>query len=240
MKILCLVSLFFFASVSSAAPTMEKCIARNLKEPVKSVWFVSQSQPQVHFSDSMGGATSKAYVVPGDLLLVNQDIADSVCASYTKKGKVRAFGWLKKSAIEKFDLVDFGSFDVDESQKNLDAANVALKGLAEKLPAVKSWPGHWQDIQQNDVKILKKGSNFKLNLMGINGVIGTGNEDDDSQSMVVTGALAQVKEDPKVNDVCDIVIVGFNNALLATSGAHCLGSGARHEYPQFTGIYWKR
>jgi hypothetical protein len=240
MKILFLVSVFCFASASQAAPTAEKCVARNLKEEIQSIWFVTHAQSQVHFSDSMGGAPTKAYVVPGDLLLVNQETNDGVCASYAKKGKVTAFGWLKKSAIEKFDLVDFGSFDVDESQKNLDAANTALKALAEKLPTIKNWQGHWQDIQANAVKIWKKGSHFKLNLMGIHGAIGTGHEDEDSQSMIVTGDLAQVKEDPTANDVCDIVMVGFNNALLATSGAHCLGSGANHEYPQFAGIYWKQ
>jgi|GEM_PF-2958240 len=229
-----------FSLLGPIASAVEKCTARDLKEDITSIWFISGKQPQVHFSDAADGPPTKKYVVQGDLLLANQETASSVCASYVKKNKVVAFGWLKKSEIEKFDLVSFGAFDVDGSQKNIDPANAALKALAEKLPEVKNWQGTWQDKYKNSVKIWKKGSSLKLSTMGIAGVIGTGNDDDDAVDLTATGALAQEKEDPKVNDVCDKVIVGFNNALLATSGSHCLGSGANHEYPEFSGIYWKK
>lgn len=42
------------------------------------------------------------------------------------------------------------------------------------------------------------------------------------------------------NPVCDIVIIGFNNAILATSGSHCMGSGAGGSYPEISGVYWRK
>jgi len=75
---------------------------------------------------------------------------------------------------------------------------------------------------------------------GIAGSISTGDKTEDAYVMLPRGAKAEHREDPKNEDVCDIVVVGFNNAILATQGSHCMGSGANHEYPEFAGIYWKR
>jgi len=229
-----------------SASAAEPCTAPNLRGHVATFWFVPDAHPRVHFSDAPGGPPNKKYVVRGDLLLVNQRTATSVCASYVRRSpgrhlalEVVAVGWIEKSALTRFDLVDFGSFDVDPP-RDLKAANAALSALAKALPSVADWRGRWVNRDKDEVTIWKKGPRFELSLMGLAGAVGTGNRDEDSRALSTAGAKAWIKEDPKVDDVCDVVIVGFNNALLATSGAHCLGSGADHTYPQFTGIYWKK
>ncbi len=87
---------------------------------------------------------------------------------------------------------------------------------------------------------MEKGSSWQLNTMGIIGAIGTGDENEDSQNIAVYGARAEYRYDKGQHNVCDIVIIGFNNAIVATSGSHCMGSGANHEYPEFNGLFWKK
>lgn len=181
------------------------------------------------------------------MLLSDHENARNICATYVRKGHAVAAGWLAKNQLQQFTLVDFGSFDVweEKDQPKLNQAYNALAALAHALPATATWRGRWQDFAGNSVNIWKKGAQWQLNTMGIAGAVGTGNAVEDSVPLQVHGALAISTDQDNAGGagatgVCDIVIVGFNNALLATSGAHCMGSGYQQAWPQFSGIYWKK
>jgi len=226
-------------AVAQETKNSAECTKIDLKKDAKSIWYVPANHEKVHFVSPAGDNLNK-YVIKGDLLISTTETQDSICAHYIKKGKVTASGWLKKSEIESFQLVDFGAFDVNESQKLISKANKALISLAKHLPDIKDWHGTYRDKSTNSVRIWKKGPLWRLNTMGIVGTIGTGNNEEDSQDITTYGAKAEYRVDKDKYDVCDIVIIGFNNALLATSGSHCMGSGANHEFPEFSGLYWKQ
>lgn len=240
MVIFAFLNQFVFAAEAQKTLVNEECANINLEDDIQSFWYVPTGRPKVHFVTLPNGESLKKYVIKGDLIIASTETPEFICAHYIKKGKVVASGWLKKSEIEMFKLVSFGAFDVQESHKRIPQANRALISLEKRLPAIKSWQGTYQDNYGNSVKIWKKGSIWRLNTMGIIGSIGTGNEKEDSQDLVTYGARAEYRDNKEKYDVCDIVVIGFNNALLATSGSHCMGSGANHEYPEFNGLYWRR
>ena len=240
MVILALFNQYAFAAEVQKTQASEECTTINLKDDIQSFWYVPTNRPKVYFVTLPNGDSLKKYLVKGDLIIASTENPEFICAHYIKKGKVLASGWIKKSEIEMFKLVSFGAFDVPESQKRIPQANRALISLAKRLPEIKLWQGTYQDKYGNSVKIWKKGSIWRLNTMGIIGSIGTGNEEEDSLDLVTHGARAEYRDDKEKYDVCDIEIIGFNNALLATSGSHCMGSGANHEYPEFNGLYWRR
>jgi hypothetical protein len=229
-----------FAAEAQRTQANDKCSTINLKANIQSFWYVPTDRPKVYFVASPNGESLNKYVIKGDLIIASTETPEFICAHYIKKGKEVVSGWLKKTEIEMFKLVSFGDFEVHESQKKIPQANKALISLAKRLPEIKDWQGNYQDKYRNKVKIWKKGPIWRLNTMGIIGAIGAGNEEEDSQNLVIYGARAEYRDNKSKNDVCDIVIIGFNNALLATSGSHCMGSGANHEYPEFTGLYWKQ
>jgi hypothetical protein len=235
---------FFNQCVFAAEPQKtranEECANISPKADIQSFWYVPTNRPKIHFVALLNGESLNKYVIKGDLIIASTETPEFICAHYIKKGKVVTSGWLKKSEIEMFKLVSFGDSEVNESQKKIPQANKALISLAKRLPEIKDWHGTYKNRYGNSVKIGKKGSSWRLNTTGIIGSIGTGNEEEDSQKLVTYGARAEYRDNKEKYDVCDIVIIGFNNALLATSGSHCMGSGANHEYPEFSGLYWKQ
>jgi hypothetical protein len=239
MIIFVLFSQCAFAAETQTMQANDKCTTINLKANIQSFWYVPTDRPRVHFVALPDGESLNKYLIKGDLIIASTETPEFICAHYIKKGKVVTSGWLKKTEIEMFKLVSFGDFEVKESQKKIPQANKALISLAKRLPEIMDWHGNYQDKYKNRVKIWKKGSIWRLNTMGIIGAIGAGNEEEDSQDIVTSGARAEYRDNKAKYDVCDIVIIGFNNALLATSGSHCMGSGANHEYPEFSGLYWK-
>lgn len=215
----------------------EKCAPFDPKKNIEFFFYVPKERPKAYLFPAPGGEALKSYVIQGDLLVAGEEKRGFFCAHYLKKGKVVAAGWIKKSEIERFELVTFGAFDVESSQKGIAKANKALAALAKRLPDIKDWRGTAQDKYGNSIKLWRKGQIWQLDPTGIKGYIG---ETQDPLPLITSGARAIHQYDPRVNDVCDIVIVGFNNAWLATSGSHCMGSGANHEYPSINGIYWKQ
>jgi len=231
---------FSAAADAQGSRTSAECTKIDLKSDIKSFWYVPINQQKVHFVALSDGVSLKKYIIKGDLVIANSETPEFVCAHYVKKGRVAASGWLRKAEINAFKVVDFGSSEVPGSQKGIPSANKALTSLAKRLPEIRDWHGTYQDSNGNSVKIWKKGPLWRLSTMGIIGSIGSDDEEESAQNLVTYGARAEYREDKKKYDVCDIVIIGFNNALLATSGSHCMGSGANHEYPEFNGLYWKQ
>lgn len=228
------------AKPAAPAPKSAAIACPDLKVDRPSVvWYVPKGATP-HFADAEGGKPGKTYVVYGDLLIPAKETWKSVFACYRSKGKIAASGWLLKSELSKFETVTFGSFEVAESQAKIPKSYAALKALAKNLPAVseKNWPGKWQDANANPVEIKKKGVNLGLNVSDIPGAISTGDDEDDLAILKIEGAFAEVRENVKKIDVCDTVIVRFNNAIYGVSGTRCMGSGAGGEYPEFLGIYW--
>jgi hypothetical protein len=240
MVIAALLNQYAFAAEAQKTRTSEVCTTINLRDDIQSFWYVPVDRPRVHFVTLPNGDSQKKYLVKGDLIIASTEKPEFICAHYIKKGKITASGWLKKSEIEMFKPASFGASDVPESQKRIPQTNRALATLAKRLPGVRLWQGIYQDKYGNSVNIWKRGSVLRLNTMGIVGAIGTGKDEEDSLDLVTHGARAEYREDKQKHDVCDIVLIGFNNALLATSGSHCMGSGANHEYPEFNGVYWRR
>jgi len=228
------------------ASTSPSCVALKLQETtsLKSFWFVPKNNNKVYLSDSLDAAPSHHYVISGDLLVSTKENGENICASYIHKGKVTAFGWIKKGELTQFNLVDFGSAsdNVQEVQNKLKQAHQKLSDLASKLPAAE-WQGEWVDGNKNSVTFKKKAQNWTLNTMGIHGTVGTGNDEEDSQEINIKGAFASLPTNSKETttfDPCDIVVVGFNNAIVATSGNQCMGSGDQSSWPSFNGFYWKK
>lgn len=243
MNLMIIIVLFnqsVFAAETQNNPFNGECTAINIKNNIRSIWYVPNDRPKVHFVALPNGLNLKKYVIKGDLIITGTETTEFICAHYVKKGKVVTSGWLKKSEIENFKLVNFGAFDVTESQKAIRLANRSLVSLTKRLPKIIDWHGTYQDKYGNSVKFWKNGSIWQLNTIGIIGAVGTGDEKEDSQNLDTYGARAEYRNNKRQYDVCDIVIIGFNNAILATSGSHCMGSGANHEYPEFNGLYWKR
>lgn len=246
MKTVILLFLFLIVCAWNLAQAAEKslhrqtCVDLDLKSSLKAIWFVPIGGTRAYFSETEDGERSQRYVIAGDLLVAGKESSKSILACYLKNGKTVASGWIKKSELVKFENVRFGSFDVEESQKKIEDSYKALVALSKQLPEPQSWVGTWKDSSSNEVTIKRISSKLRLNTMGIKGAVGTGDENEDSRNLSIKGSLGEVREDLKKIEVCDIVIVSFNNALLATSGSHCMGSGADHEYPEFSGIYWKK
>ncbi len=212
----------------------------DLRESPKIVWYVPNGGLSIHFSITEDGEKSKKYVVAGDLLIAGKESSKSIFACYLKRGKTIASGWIKKSELEKFEIQSFGSFEGEADSKKLELSYNALMSLSKRLPEPKIWSGTWINSISDEVTIKKLGTKLRLNTTGIKGAIGTGNEDEDSSDLKLKGSLAEVRANSKKIDICDIVILNFNNALLATSGSRCMGSGANHEYPEFSGVYWRQ
>ena len=250
--LIAVLSVIFYAqptyAIEKQSVADNNCVAVNLKNEIKSIWFVPKGQSaeskKIYFSDAVDGVSTQKYIIAGDLLIANNENTDAICASYVQKGKVTTFGWIKKTEIEKFELVSFGALETPESKKSLKKSYSALAALAKRLPDVHNWKGDWEDVAGNSVNLWKKGAVWELDTTYIKGADGTGDKNEDSQPIKIKGAMVKVagyySDNAEEIDVCNIVIVAFNNAILATSGSHCMGSGANHEYPEFNGIYWKK
>lgn len=239
---LCAVTLI--SGPASAAPAGDKCDAADLRamrksqQPLGSFWYVPQTVAKTFFL-SADGTETRQYVVAGDALLVAGETAEAVCASYVTKGAVAASGWVAKTAVKKVSVTDFGDAEVQESQKAIAEKVATLRRLAADLPAKPAWRGTWAAVTGDEIKTVSNGTSLKLNPSGIKGVAGTGGDEDDI-TLAVTGPLAISSEEAGKIDVCDTVAVAFNNALLAVSGSHCMGSGANASWPSMTAVYWRR
>jgi hypothetical protein len=120
---------------------------------------------------------------------------------------------------------------------------MAAKGLYPAQTTVASFAKTNGSRWKNNVKILKKKTEWRLNTSGIHGVVSSSHDEENWQNLKIQNAMASAQdpngETPENYAGCTTVIVGFNNAILATSASHCMGSGDQQACPQFYGVYWR-
>jgi hypothetical protein len=228
------------SGVSNAATTVARCDAVKLSPGGQSrLFFVPSGTAKVSFHDAPDSEATKVYVVAGDLLISESAAGEFVCASYVSGGRVSAHGWVKKSELRGFEPPSFGSFEVKSSQSHIKEANDYLSSIAKDLPVVSNWAGSFSNPSGDVIAVDRKKTSWRLNAAGINGAVGC-DCDDEWEELTSEDARASHREDPAAPDVCDKVLLGFNNAIVAISGVRCMGSGADHGYPSLGGVYWKQ
>ena len=269
---------FLFTTAANAltsrpltAAAMQYCRA------AKELWYVPNGQQPIHFLDGPQGTLLKSYVVPGDLLKssdaeqskifnVFPETPTSIFACYIRNNKIVAAGWLPKANLQKFDQKHstLTSCSLYEDKSCIQAIRRTLLSIASQLPAVQKWLGEYQN-GDNQVVIWKQtATTVWLDSSRIDGMISQGCDrgkvycDENSMTfkpIPTSGALIIPKDMEDFNlitdfsiDKCNTIIIGFNNAIYATTGHGCFGTGCRpiangeceNAWPDFDGIFWKK
>lgn len=175
---------------------------------------------------------------------------------------------MQKADLKKFDQkhTTLTSCTSDVEDKScIQAVRRTLLSIANELPAVQKWLGRYQNGKGDQVAIWKQTANTVwLDDQGITGMISNGCDrgkvycDEDSMTLKpspASGALIIPKDLEDFNlisdfsiDECNTIIIGFNNAIYATTGYGCFGTGCRpisngeceNAWPNFDGVFWKK
>jgi hypothetical protein len=214
-----LYALVFLLFASSAA-AIEPMTCRNGYFPQAERFFLARvtgkkSDKAFFFSDETGcpgkdSCRTKAYVLPGDEVLVNQTAEGWVCAWYAGK-KYETVGWLKASQVELLP--------------------------APGKPALLDWIGTWRYYDASGFIKIAAAEPGKLEASGeafwhggpSGEVVHTGEM---SGTAAPTGNRLILREDPQDDDFCIVNLTLLGRYLIAADNQRCGGMNV-----SFTNVY---